>query len=313
MYAGAAAVTAAFLFLAGSLVRTEPSLDQPVVAAPGVAEPAIERDGDDAVQKGVPEDAASGAVTSELRRSQSLDVEGGGAGGSTGTQIAPEPPVPVRPGQFPPKIVRTANLEIEVDSFDRAWSRATALATRHGGFVTNSQTGLDRGTVTMRIPASKLDAALEDLGRIGKVVQSTTSAEDVSAAIVDIDARLRVLEAEELQLIELLRQATGVGQTLEVRDRLNSVRQEIESHKGQKEYFAEQVEYSTVNATLYESGAVDPNDPDDGILLEAWRTALRAGLTIVAGLLVVLGGLIPLTALALAIWFGVRTLRRRRA
>ena len=179
--------------------------------------------------------------------------------------------------------------------------------------MTNSEAGLERGTVVMRIPANKLEAALADLRELGKVVTTSTTAEDVSAQIVDIDARVRTLEAEELQLVELLRRASGVSQTLEVRDRLNAVRQEIESYKAQKEFYANQVEYSTINATLFESGADDPDDPGDGILLDAWRTALRAGLTIVAGALVVLGGLVPLAAIGLAAWFAIRAYRRRRA
>jgi hypothetical protein len=307
-YAGSAVAMAALLFVVGSIVRTDPApLDQPV-AAPAIEGPTVVEDS--AGEEG----SAPGAEPA--RRDEDLakgapDVATGGGG--TTSQIAPVPPVPSRPGQFPPKIVRTANLEVQVPSFDRAWSRANGLATRHGGFVTNSEAGLERGTVVMRIPANKLEAALADLRELGKVVTTSTTAEDVSAQIVDIDARVRTLEAEELQLVELLRRASGVSQTLEVRDRLNAVRQEIESYKAQKEFYANQVEYSTINATLFESGADDPDDPGDGILLDAWRTALRAGLTIVAGALVVLGGLVPLAAIGLAAWFAIRAYRRRRA
>ncbi len=306
MYAGAAAAMAALLFVVGTLVRTEPVVLEEPVAAPGVAERAL----DESRSAG-----PTGAEPSIPKRLPLTDVDagGGGTGAATTTQIAPVPPVPGRPGQFPPKIVRTANIDVQVESFDTAWAKANALATTYGGFVTSSQAGLQRGTITMRVPAAKLDRALADLRKLGKVVQSTTTAEDVSAQIVDIDARLRVLAAEEAQLLELLGKASGVSQVLEVRDRLNAVRQEIESLKAQKEHFAGQVDYATINATVFERGADDPDEPGDGILLDAWRTALRAGLTIVAGLLVVLGGLIPLAALGAAIWFAVRTLRRRRA
>jgi hypothetical protein len=226
---------------------------------------------------------------------------------------------PSRPGEFPPKIVRTAEIEVEVRSFTRAWSRANALAAKHRGFVTSSSTEqrgseLDRGQITLRIPAAKLDAALRELRELGKVTRESSSGEDVSAQIVDIEARRRVLEAEELQLVDLLRRASGVSQILEVRDRLNGVRQEIESLAAQKKLVDSQVEYSTINATIFEKGAEpEDDDGDGGILADAWRTALRVGLTIVAGSLVVLGGLVPLVALGLAIWLGARTLRRRRA
>jgi predicted nuclease with TOPRIM domain len=184
---------------------------------------------------------------------------------------------------------------------------------RHSGFVTSSEAGLARGTLTMRVPASKLDAALADVRELGKVVQMTTTAEDISAQIVDVRARLRTLEAEELQLLELLRRASGVSQILEVRDRLNAVRQEIESLEAQRELYESQVEYATIVATIHEKGAPEPGDGDDPIIVQAWRTALRAGLTILSGLLVVLGGLVPLAAVGAAVWFALRVVRRRRA
>ncbi|MGH2760732.1 MAG: DUF4349 domain-containing protein, partial [Actinomycetota bacterium] len=195
-YAGAAAAMAGLLFVVGSFVRTDPMLDQPV-AEPAVGAATVVEDSSGPVE------LAPGAEPA--RRDEELakgapDVATGGTGGGTSSQIAPVPPVPSRPGQFPPKIVRTANLEVEVPSFDRAWARANALATRHGGFVTSSEAGLERGTVVLRVPANKLEAALADLRELGKVITTSTTAEDVSAQIVDIDARLRTLEAEELQL-----------------------------------------------------------------------------------------------------------------
>jgi hypothetical protein len=306
--AGAAAATAVLLFFVGTLVRPDPvALDQPV-AQPAIGAPTVVEDsaGSQGFAPG-----AEPAQRDEAALKEAPDV--GTTGGGTSSQIAPIPPAPSRPGQFPPKIVRTANAEIEVSSFERSWTQANAIAQRYRGYVTNAQAGLERGTVTMRVPAANLDKAMTDLRKLGKVVQMTTTAEDVSGSIVDIDARLRVLKAEEAQLLELLRRASGVSETLEVRTQLNAIRQEIESFETQKEYFADQVDYATINATVFERGADDPDDPGDGILIEAWRTALRAGLTIIAGALVVLGGLIPLAALGLAIWLAVRTIRRRRA
>jgi hypothetical protein len=308
MYAGAAAAMAAMLFGVGTLVRPEVvqvrTSEQPVVGAPA---------------PGVAETTAQDQAGAEPARREAIESksQAGGGGAVPGTtEIAPVPPVPgpSRPGQFPPKIVRTANIDVEVGSFDRAWSRANAVATSFGGYVTSSQAGLERGTVTMRIPASKLDRALAELRKLGKLIQSTTTAEDVSAQIVDVDARLRTLDAEELQLLELLRKASGVSQELEVRDRLNAVRQEIESLEAQKEYFANQVDYATINANVFERGAGSPDEPPgDGVLYDAWRTAFRVGVTIVAGTVVVLGGLVPLAAIVLAAWAALRLVRRRRA
>lgn len=306
-YAASAAAAALLLFVVGDAVR--PSLDggrQIPVAEPGVvtSDPAV------GVPAPQPAIGAPEVATLEEQGRSAPGVAADSAGAGT-AQIAPVPPA--RAGELPPKIVRTATAEIRVASFERAWSRAAQIARLHRGYVTGSQAGLERGTLTIRVPAGALDEALADLGELGELVQQSTTAEDVSAAVVDIEARLRVVEAEELQLLELLRRASGVSQTLEVRDRLNAVRQEVESLEAQREYFEDAVEYSTISATLFERGADDPDDPgDDGVLVEAWRTALRVGLTIVAGAVVVLGGLIPLAALAALAWLGLRAVRRGR-
>jgi hypothetical protein len=237
--------------------------------------------------------------------------------GQTVPDNAPVPPVSSRPGSIPPKVVRTAQIEVEVKSFDPAWNRANAIAARHGGFVTNSSTEeikdeLGRGALTMRVPASKLQSALSDLRGLGTLANQRTSGEDVSSTLTDLAARVKSLEAEELQILELLNRTSRISEVLEIRNRLDDVRGEIESLKAQEKSFQDQVDYATINATIFEQGAEPDDDPDDGIIEDAWGTALEIGLTIVAGTVVVLGGLIPLAALGLAVWFAVRTVRRRR-
>jgi hypothetical protein len=307
-YVAGAAATAALLFVLGSLV-TMPRTHMTERAGAPVELKARSSNGE-TVQGG-----ATGVVSEEDKAVASQ------AQSALTTEIAPEPPVPAPVpggGNLPPKIVRTADIQVEVKHFDPAWATANSVAARYGGYVTNSNTEqvrehLGRGTVTMRVPAEKLDAALADLRRLGTLAQMTTNANDISAPIADVKARLKALQTEELTLLDLLRRASSLSQTLEIRDRLNATRQEIESLKAQRDVYENEVDYSTINATIFERG-ISPNDGDEGgsILAQAWRTALRIGLTIVAGTLVVLGGLVPLAALAIGVWLGVRAVRRRR-
>jgi hypothetical protein len=318
LYAGAAAACAVLLFGLGSLVVGTDALTpgEPPVAmdASGGAEGA----GGTTLEAPAPladEESArrsAGDAAQDKAFSAPSDVDSSGS-----TAIAPVPPVPAT-GKFPPKIVKTANVEVEVKRFDAAWSRANAIATRFGGFVTNSSTEavkdrLGRGSLVMRVPAEKLDAAIVELRKLGSLANMSTSADDISAPIADVKARLKALETQELQLLELMGRANTLSETLEVRSQLDSVRQEIESYKAQRDVYENQVQYSTINATIFERG-VDPSDPDDGdgILRDALETALRVGLTVVAGALVVLGGLVPLAAIGLLVWFIVRAARRRR-
>jgi hypothetical protein len=320
LYVPAAGAMAAALFGVGALVTREPA---PIaVPARGGVEvqpaPASGGSSQTTEQGGAIAGQRSGKVQADTG---ATSVEPGHVTSGPAQVLPPEPPVPgpTQPGQFPPKIVRNATIEVEVRSFDTAWVRANDVASKYQGFVVNSNTEqikdkLGRGTLQIRVPAAKLDAALKDLRSLGKLTTMNTSGEDVSAQIVDLDARRKTLETEEFQLLDLLRRANGVSEVLEVRTQLNSVRQEIESLKAQKAYYANAVDYATINATIFERGASPDESPpgDDGVLFDAWHTALRVGLTILAGLLVVLGGLIPLVALGLLVWAGVRMARRGR-
>ncbi len=350
MYAGAALGAAILLFAIGTLVTREPKITGDLASRDNSGE--VVRKGSDAGEVPVgaeggtrladedqpstfeapaesADDAAKSAPAAEsaegsgAQRTLSGQTQSGDSAGVTQPQSEPDiapviPPVTQpRAGNVPPKVVRTADIQIEVEGFDNAWSRANAVAGKHGGFVTNSNTEqikdeLGRGTLTMRVPADKYQAAVDELGKIGTIANQRTGGTDVSSSIVDLQARVKTLEAEELQIVDLLGRTNNVSEVLEIRNRLDSVRQEIESLKAQQQYFEDQVDYATINVTVFEQGA-EPDDGDDGIVVDAWDTALDIGLTIVAGTVVVLGGLIPLAALGLAIWFGVRTVRRRRS
>jgi hypothetical protein len=236
----------------------------------------------------------------------------------------PVPVPPVQPGAFPPKVIRNADMQVQVraGSFDRAWSRALDIAPRYGGFVTNSSaqqndSHASTGSITIRVPANKLEAAVKDLRGLGLVKGLSSSASDVSGQVAAMDARIKGDEAEEAQMLDLLKRAQSVGDVLAVRTQLIDIQQDLHSLQAQKRSFQDQVDYATINATIFEPKA-GPQQPvplpvSDGIISRAWHSALTAGLTIAAGTLVVLGGLIPLALIGLAVWTVVMFARRRRS
>lgn len=308
VYVGAAAAMAVAMFALGSFVTRGPTHTNGTEALRET-----EAGGDDSAP-GQVVGVVSGGRSSRAGPVADVDQAESGTGGTTSIS----PPIASRVGTFPPKIVRTANIEIETKrgGFQRAWDKALGIATHYRGFVTNSSTEqlegkLGRGTITMRVPAEKLDAALKDLRSLGTLKNMNSTGEDVSAQIVDIDARLRALRAEEAALLDLLGRASGVSQVLEVRTQLSAIRQEIESLDAQKKSLDDQVDYSTITATIFEPDA-EPEDPDGGIILDAWRTGVGAGLKVVGGTIVVLAVLVPLTLLVLLGWSLVRLALRRR-
>jgi len=183
--------------------------------------------------------------------------------------------------------------------------------------VTNSSTELieDRfasGTLVVRVPSEKLDAALKDFRRLGKTVRMSSSGVDVAGQFVDLDARIRAAKAEETQLLDLMRQARTLSDTLEIRGRLTDVREEIEQLTTQKGFLQSQVDFATLHATVYEPQAA-PEDFGPGRFDDAFDKAFQIAQAIFAGTILVLGVLVPLAMIGGVIWLMVALVRRRRS
>ena len=114
------------------------------------------------------------------------------------------------------------------------------MAEAMGGFVVSSYVyktaygneGLtaDQATITVRVPADKLDEALADQGRGRREVRSENiSGEDVTQQYTDLQSRLRNLDAAEAQLLDIMKGATKTEDVLAVYNQLVQVRGEIEA------------------------------------------------------------------------------------
>jgi hypothetical protein len=241
---------------------------------------------------------------------------GGAAGGSVGA--APL----AQPDAVPPasdRIIRRAELSLEVKrgTFSRAFDEASRVAARHGGFVAGSTSAtnegeLASGSLTLRVPAAAFDAARADLGRLGKVERQQLSGEDVGGQLVDLDARLASLRAQEDALRTLMGRATTVGQTLEVQNQLFAVRQQIEVLAGQQAQLRDAVQLSTITVALAEPGvaATRPAEGAEG-LARSFERAVDGAEAVVGGTIVAIGYAIPLGLLAALAWLGLRLAARR--
>lgn len=177
------------------------------------------------------------------------------------------------------KIVKTGYVTLEVEDMVEAMDEVAAVADELGGYVVSSQRregerGLS-GEINIRVPADRFDEAFDRLRRLAvDVPYESTEARDVTEEYVDLEARLRNLEATEEQYLTLLEEAGTVGEMLEVQEALWNVRWEIERIEGRVRYLERTSEMSLINVELEETEG----------LAEAWsasgafRSAVR-GLT----------------------------------
>ncbi len=212
-----------------------------------------------------------------------------------------------------PSVIKTATLRVGVrdDELEATLNDAVAIAGRYGGFVLSSQLGRrdSGGTLTMRIPAPRFEAALGDLEGLGKVRSETISGEDVGQEFVDLQARLRNWESQEAVLLKLMGRAESVVDTIRVQSELSRVQLEIEQLRGRLNFLRDQTALGTITATFAPLSAPAPSTPSR--FAQAWTRAVDLMQSFVAGIIVTSGVLIPLTLIALLLLVAYRALKPR--
>lgn len=155
------------------------------------------------------------------------------------------------------KIVRTASLTIQVNDISQALDDIAALAAGFEGYVVSSSQRADdddntaSGQISIRVPATQYDAALQKLRELAvKVVYENSNSQDVTEQYTDLQAQLRNYEATEAQYLELLKKAENVKDMLEVQEALSNVRGNIERVKGRIQYLERTSETSLIQVSL---------------------------------------------------------------
>jgi hypothetical protein len=159
------------------------------------------------------------------------------------------------------KIIRDADINLEVAAPTEGQRKLGTIAEAHGGFVVTSEarlqddasrdTPVEIVTVQMRVPASHFDAALAEIRAIGSRVRAEKqTGKDVTEEFIDLDARLRTQRALEAQFLEIMKRAEKVSDALEVQTQLAAVRTEIERVEGRRRFLENQAALSTINVTL---------------------------------------------------------------
>jgi hypothetical protein len=206
-----------------------------------------------------------------------------------------------------PAVIKTADLEVEVEGFADAMSRATSVAARYQGFVVSTSTdGADarRGTIVLRVPAERFEDAMNDLRGLGEVRRQRVAGEDVGQEFVDLEARLRHLDAQERVMLGLFDEAATVADTIRIQNELSGIQLQIEEIEGRLRYLRDQTSLSTISVELAEEGVAAP-----GAFDRAWERAVDGFLSVLAALVVGLGYVLPFAAIGLA---GLLVYRRVR-
>lgn len=159
------------------------------------------------------------------------------------------------------KIIRNANLTIEVNSTTEAQHRVTSIAESHGGFVVTSEAkqrqDADPGKRTLdiklvvRIPAARFGVALDEIRKLANNLrEENVTGQDVTEEFIDLEARIKTQRALELQFLEIMKQAYKVEDALSVQRQIADVRTDIEKLEGRKRFLENRASLSTITVNI---------------------------------------------------------------
>lgn len=178
-------------------------------------------------------------------------------------------------------VIRQANLSVRVAEVEKAEREATKIAARAGGFfdsanATDLASAKPTMQISLRVPVEAFERVLGELEGLGTRMSKTVSTDDVTGQIVDLDARLKSLAAQEQTYRDILGRARTVGQVLEVQRVLGEVRAEIESMAAQRKSVAGLAALSTISLTLEQEAVVSGPAADPQWLQQTWGEATTA-------------------------------------
>jgi uncharacterized protein DUF4349/putative zinc finger protein len=157
-----------------------------------------------------------------------------------------------------PLIVRTADLSLTTQEFDKVRAGIEQILKRHHGYIGELNLGTPAGaartlTGTLRVPTDQMDATIVELRTLGRVETESQGGEEVTQAYMDLEARLTNARNTEKRLTDVLRQRTGkLSDVLEAEEAIARVRGEIESMTADKGRLTKRVTFATINLSVKE-------------------------------------------------------------
>lgn len=186
-------------------------------------------------------------------------------------------------------VIQNADLAVVVSDVELRLKEIGSMADDMGGFVvssnlyqgyTSNYVPVPEASITIRIPAERLDEALGLIKKDAVEIQSENrSGQDVTKEYVDLKSRLKTYQAAEQELTELMKNAQNTDEVVNIFNQLMHYREQIELVQGQIKYYEEASALSAVSVRLIAEETIQPVTigkwEPKGVALEAIQDLLN--------------------------------------
>lgn len=212
------------------------------------------------------------------------------------------------------KIIKRADLSIEVKNIDTISDKITNLIETYNGYISDSRNWANQNKqkfywFQLRIPVDNFNSVLNELNSddYGQIISRSISGQDVTEEYMDLDIRLKNLNSQEERYRQLLDKADKVEEILKIENELNRIRTEIEQLQGRKKYLDNQISYSTITVNFSQPEPLSSGTPG---IIKAIRNAVNTMVKQIYQIINLIGALVPYVILLILIYIIYKKLIR---
>ncbi len=164
------------------------------------------------------------------------------------------------------KVIKTGEMNFEVENLDRARKKILLSVKSLGGYVAEENQSNENGSRTeyvlkLRIPAKNFDRLLDSVSSgARKIDVKDISVKDVTTEFIDVKARLANAKVLEDTYLGMLKKAGKISDMLEIESKVTEIRTQIDSTQGVLNYLSRQTELGSLNLVFYTQQVAQESD-----------------------------------------------------
>ena len=216
-------------------------------------------------------------------------------------------------------IIKSGDIKVLADDIDKTLLEVEKIVKKYNAETQSTYEGgkgkFRNVNLVYKVKVSDFESFFNELKDMDvELDSSSSSVNDVTNEVIDLEARLKTYRNTESQLLEMQKTAKNVTETMAVYKELTDIRYKIESVQSQLKYYSNQTDYSTVSVVVAQNNAGAMIQDDVWRPIGIFKNALRAFVHVLKGIgslliwLIVFG--IPALVLGLLVKYIVRRTKK---
>tara|TARA_R110002050_G_C8788449_1_gene501857 strand:- start:17 stop:847 length:831 start_codon:yes stop_codon:yes gene_type:complete len=172
-------------------------------------------------------------------------------------QPAPPPSIISGTEQISKKTIKTGGINFQSQDIVEDYQTIRELLPRYDAYIEHENQSRTKERIsyqlTIRVPSTVYDSLFVTFSTIGhRLEHKYSSIKDVTENYYDLSTRIKNDKLLEKRYLKILESATEIKDILEIENKLNQIRTDIENLQGQFNYLGKQVSLSTISLSFYE-------------------------------------------------------------